>query len=575
MRGRSIAAAAAALMITGGPATANAVDWEVTGDVAAQGYEIVSPWGDRILGRRRLASTVGLATYNLQGGGYQPFKPNYSVQLRMRVDADFGINGAEHSYDPGDRTRFVPGLAYSPVDLMYAFVEGRNLAGGVLDFKVGRQYTTNVFGWWSFDGGLIHVKTPFFFALEAYGGLEQRGGMPLSIWRFESQGVWRGGHGSQLRDDAHLYPSFQFAQVAPAFGVAAETSGPNWIKARVDYRRVYNLGEAFTGQFPFPDSADKVNKGGFEKINGLRISSDKIGIAASVFIPGTVSVNPSDHILKEPTGPGPTTIVGLRGGAVYDLYFGHLTRAYGSVDIHAGKRVTIGLDGEYFWPSFDADSIFNWFTHNPSASAVARVAAKPIDKLQLSASGGAKLWLTEGNPETWAAEHCAATNPQATAQQIEDCKTYGLDSSNIGATSKTSFTFTRDEQNRKSKISPDLLANLGAGYAWLTGNADLRAMLQTGFGGEATNRGRRAGGTISAVQALKPGIVWLGGRVSTYNWHDPLRPDRGATSFGYVIAPEVQPVKFGKIRVEWEHEMNRLVGQRFRLLGLITMRVAP
>src|SRR5205823_13759451 len=117
----------------------------------------------------------------------------------------------------------------------------------------GRQYTQNVFGWWSFDGGLVHVTTPFFVALEAYGGMEQRGGLPLSTARFETQGVWRGAHNDALTQDAFRYPSFQPAAVAPAFGVAVESAGPNWIHGRFDFRRVYNLGEAFTGQFPFAD----------------------------------------------------------------------------------------------------------------------------------------------------------------------------------------------------------------------------------------------------------------------------------------------------------------------------------
>jgi hypothetical protein len=554
MRGFRFAAVGAALGLTCAATPARAVDWEVTGDVIGQGYEIVSPWGDVVLGRRRLISTLGLAAYNLQGGDYQPFKANYSVQLRMRVDADFGVKSGEASYDPADASRFAPGVTYAPVDLMYAYVQGRNLANGVLDFKLGRQYTQNVFGWWSFDGGLVHVTTPFFLALEAYGGLEQRGGLPLSTSRFESQGVWRGAHPGALKDDAFRYPSFQPASVAPAFGLAVESTGPNWIHGRFDFRRVYNLGETFTGQFPFPSTAGP-GSGGFEKVSGLRISSDRLGYAASAFL---------------------ADVGTLRGGFVYDLYYGRVSRAYGALDFHAGKRATIGLDGEYFWPVFDADSIFNWFTHNPSASALARVAAKPSDRLQLSLQAGTKLWLTEGDPGSWATAQCTAGG-YATPAQLDACLRYGVDSTFWASSPNKVYDFARSEDNRKSKISPDLLANVGVNYAWLSGGADLRGMVQTGFGSDASgnNRGRRSGATISAKQAIVPGVFWLGGRVSTYEWHDPTRPERDATSFGYVIAPEVQPVQFGKLRVEWEHEMNRLVGQRFRILGLISIRVAP
>ncbi len=53
---------------------------------------------------------------------------------------------------------------------------------------------SDVLGWWSFDGALLRVTTPYYVQLEAYGGLEQRGGLPLSTSRFERQGIWRGSH---------------------------------------------------------------------------------------------------------------------------------------------------------------------------------------------------------------------------------------------------------------------------------------------------------------------------------------------------------------------------------------------
>ena len=550
---RKLLAFTCGLTMTAMPKVARAVDWEVTGDVASQGYEIVSPWGDVVLGRRRLTSTLGLASYNLQGRDTLPFKATYSVQVRMRVDADFGRANGETAYDPANATRFVPGLQSTPIDMMYGYVEGRNLLGGALEFKVGRQYTTNVLGWWSFDGGMVRVTTPFYFAVEAFGGLEQRGGLPLSTARFESQGVWRGAQDAAFAADSQRYPSFQTAALAPAFGAALESSGPNWIKSRIDYRRVYNTGDAFTGQFAFPNSTAPAS-GGYEKVSGLRVSSDRVGFSLSAALPD---------------------LGVLRGGVVYDLYVAQVSRAFAGVDVHVGKRTTVGLDADYVLPVFDADSIFNWFTHSPSASAMARVATRPTDTLQLSAQAGTKLWLTEGNPASWATGQCAAGGYQ-TSEQLSLCTRYGVDSTNWYASPNNSlYDFARADENRMNRASADLVANANANYAWLTGKADVRTMVQTGFGDDSTNRGRRAGGTVSVEQAIVPGFFWLGGRVSAYDWHDPLRPDRDATSIGYVVAPELQPLQFGKIRVEWEHESNRLVGQRFRILGLITMKVAP
>ncbi len=63
--------------------------------------------------------------------------------------------------------------------------------------------------------------------------------------------------------------------------------------------------------------------------------------------------------------------------------------------------------------------------------------------------------------------------------------------------------------------------------------------------------------------------------MSLYNWEDPLRPDRGATSFGYVLGAGYRPGEVADFKIEWEHDMNRLVGQRFRVVGLVNLRVAP
>src|SRR5690606_38043867 len=153
------------------------------------------------------------------------------------------------------------GLDRTPVDLMYGYVEGRNLGDGWFAFRLGRQYVTDALGWWSFDGGLARLVTPYYLQAEIYGGLEQRGGLPLSTSRFERQGVWRGLH-DDFAERAQDYPSFQFASEAPAFGAALESTGVNWIHGRASYRRVYNTGPAFTGQFPAPEG------GGFERVEG-------------------------------------------------------------------------------------------------------------------------------------------------------------------------------------------------------------------------------------------------------------------------------------------------------------------
>ena len=540
---RRFATAAATTLLMGAAggyaSVCQASDFEVTGDVIAQGYEVASPFGDVFVGRQRLTAMVGLAAYNLQGD-YLPGAADYSVRLRMRVDADFGVDGAEERFDASNPSRYLPGLSRSPVDVMYGYVEGRNLADGWFGFRVGRQYVNDVLGWWSFDGAMARVTTPFYVQAEVYGGLEQRGGLPLSTPRYERQGVWRGSRGGQNANQP-LYPSFQFGSQAPAFGVALESDGPSWIHGRFDYRRVYNTGDAFTSQFPAPGG------GGLERVSGMRLSSERLGYALSAFLP---------------------KLGGLKGGFVYDLHNGLISRAYGGLHVHIGPRVTASADVDYFVPTFDADSIWNWFAHNGSTTALGRVSIRPSDKLDVDASGGVRLWATDGDPDTWAVSQCTAVagNNQ---QNIDNCLRNGLDPS-----TGSDALFSRKKDNRGTSLAPDLLLNLGGRYRWSGGHVGVSGMLQTGFGGEAQNRGRRIGGGANIRQALVPDLFWLSGRASLYNWSDPLRPDRDATSFGYVVTPEVRPVKALSLRADWEHNMNRLVGQRFRVIGYVTTRIS-
>jgi hypothetical protein len=534
---------------------AHAANYQVSGDVTAQGYEVASPWGDRVLGKRRLNAGLGLGVYNLQGD-YVPGEADYSVVMRVRFDYDFGIDPEERSFDEGDPTRFVPGQREVPLDLMYGWIEGKNLADGWFGFRLGRQYVTDTLGWWSFDGALARMTTPFFVQAEVYGGLEQRGGFPLSTGRYESQGVWRGSHDG-LRDNAHDYPSYQFAGHAPAFGGALETAGPTWIHGRLTYRRVYNTEAAFTGQFPYPDG------GGFEKVEGLRVSSEQVGYGASAFL---------------------AEIGTLRGGFSYDLYNQLINRASGGVEFYPiANKLTVGADVDFFVPTYDADSIWNWFTHNPVITALGRVATRPVPEVDISLSGGARLWMADGDPNSWASGACQAINADPAA--VADCRAYGTDPSygldgnpptgTPNAVRESLLGFSRQEANRETTIQPDLLANLGVGYRWGSGRLGVDGMMQMGFGDEVSNRGRRVGGGLSARQALVSRRLFLGGRASLYNWHDPLRDDRDATSFGYMVAPEYRPIQQTRLRVEWEHNMNRLVGQRFRIVGLIGVEVGP
>jgi len=65
--------------------------------------------------------------------------------------------------------------------------------------------------------------------------------------------------------------------------------------------------------------------------------------------------------------------------------------------------------------------------------------------------------------------------------------------------------------------------------------------------------------------------------LSLWDWSDALRPDRDATSFGYVLGAGVTPgptfFTRSRLGVELEHDMNQLVGHRFRALVTLDLTV--
>ncbi|WP_245677799.1 hypothetical protein [Chondromyces crocatus] len=518
---------------------ARAVDVELQSTTLTQAYEVTSPWGSPNLDRRRLLQTISLGLYNLQGQ-HSPNRPDYSVMMMLRLDADFGANahlsgadaGGETDYARGGGARYLPGYQAALVDVMFGYVEGKRLADGWLGFRLGRQYIVDALGWWSFDGARVQLTTPYFVQAEIYGGFEQRGGLPLSTSRYEPQGIWRGSHArfgaAAGQPNSTTYPSYQFSAPAPAFGVALETSGLSFAHGRFTYRRVYNTAASITQQFPGAS-------GNYPTLDEVRISQERIGYELGANLP---------------------SVGGLKGGFSYDLYNQLVGMAQGSIDLYLGQRLTGGVDVDYFVPTFDADSIWNWFTRSPITTATGRVNMRLSERFDIAASGGVRSWSTDADPESFRRGQCAELG-----LSISTCD---------GAFSETDSlkSYTRAEENRTTSLSADALANLSGRYRLLSAELGLRAMLQAG------KQGRRLGADLSGEKRLDGGRYAFNARVSLYDWDDPLRPDRSATSFMYVLGAGYRLLQMADMRLEWEHDMNRLVGHRFRVLGALSLRVS-
>ncbi len=486
-------------------APARALDAEVTSDTAAQFYDVRSPTGETILSRRRLTTTLGVAAYDLIDRPLDhPLGPELSFRARLRYDADYGANPGE--VDVGNPNALVPGFSRGPVDLMYGYLEGRRFLHGWLGFKLGRQYVTDALGWWSFDGGEVKVTTPYFFAVEGYGGLEVRGGMPLSSPRFEADGIWRGDRSGY---DPSLYPQFQPSDIAPAFGVAVESAGVTWVHGRLTYRRVYNTGAVGETEFA---------SGLYSPVtyDGSRISQERIG-----------------YSLDANTG----SFGGLKGGFSYDLYNAKVATIYASYDAYLSRRLTVSADYDYYAPVFDGDSIWNFFAGEPLNDIGLRANLDATDELSLSAGAHTKIYTVQTSPDN------ANSSPNVSAP--------GIPNPNYFPTNGLQF---------------DEGANVAGRYKWGEGALGVRGAGNFGDGGD------RVGADLFGNRTLETRYIFEG-RLGVWQWNDKIRPDRDAVNLGYMAGVGYRFAPRCQALFEWQQDMNRLVGQRFRVVLWLTLAV--
>jgi len=430
--------------------------------------------------------TVGLTVSAIEGDDAKETDPHYTVRIRLRFESDFGLRWGEYRA-VSSPSSYVPGLSQSPVDLMYGYLDARNLANGLLSFRLGRQYVIDSLGWWSFDGAWGRIDLPVHLAIEAYGGFEQRSGMLLSTPRYERDGVWRG---DRMSMEAKYYPEFLSASLAPAWGTNLETVDLPVLHARVGYRKVWNTGSAVTSSLDGSSTALP------QTIDSTRVSSERFGASADLELKDTAS---------------------LRGGAVYDIYSSLFSSVYGSFDVFPSKTVTLGLDADRIVPVFDGDSIWNWFVRDPMSTGLARADVTWLGKIDSSAS-------------------------------------FGLRSVDVGAESSN----TTSGIGRKT----DYLGRLHSRYRFDKGQCGIS------LAGDKGDRGRRLGGDLHAGRWVDENFQ-VSGRVSLYDWRDDLRTERSATSFGYVLGGAFRSGPASTVMLEWEHDTNRLVGQRYRVLAML------
>jgi hypothetical protein len=299
---------------------ARAYDFSIDLRTIGQGYQVrgFAPDGsNELLSRRRLTQYLDLSVADIGSEAWHGDDGARNVltfEASLRFDSDFGgyLLGA-----PGAAAA-IPELKQSELDILYAFLAGRNM-GGRLDFQLGRQIHFDLIDFYAFDGAdlLFHVIPAL--AVEAFAGTEVRGAMPLSSPIYELDGTSAGSRDPATRPD-------QNAEVRPLAGAAlvvGDASEP--LSARLSYRRMWS------------DTADRQ-----PGEPGSGVNQEVVSLTATA----TLWRNR----------------VYLSGGVRYNLLFAELDDEQLAVRVRLTPRQWLTLEHDYLAPTFDGDSIWNIFS---------------------------------------------------------------------------------------------------------------------------------------------------------------------------------------------------------------------
>ena len=102
---------------------------------------------------------------------------------------------------------------------------------------------------------------------------------------------------------------------------------------------------------------------------------------------------------------------------------------------------------------------------------------------------------------------------------------------------------------------------------WRTGETNARAARPRRLG---ATRATASGADIGGEHVFESRYV-ASARTGVWQWDDKLRPDRSTTSFNYVLGVGYRFAPRSQAVIEWEHDINGLVGQRFRLMLMLTL----
>nr|HEX4313187.1 hypothetical protein [Kofleriaceae bacterium] len=403
---------AVAVAIAASASPAHAYEFWLRADEVGQAYQLrdyqlVGP--DVYLGRRRSTTSLALRITDigdLSLGRRVSHLPDHGLKISwlsyLRIDHDFGdytSGNIRSGMTISSAIDAIPELTESEIDLqlMYGYLQLDGLIDDRLRVRLGRMLEDDGWGTGAVDGGEARYEvdnTPF--AVTAFYGLRVRASSPLGVSAYELDGTSGAGcqeyvegptPGSgtwQLIDrnraTTNLSTSSDYAycpqrdERQPTVGVTLATAHVGNLGAEIGYRRTWSDTVGLIGpvdRLDYPDLGLYPNDFGQAPATGV----DEERLWARV------------HALWHPSDDAATSVAPY-ADARYSIEQAVLDRADAGVRITSGNQV-LEPSIDYFFPTFDGDSIFNAFSIEPTTDARLTYQYAPTG----STRGLAELWL--------------------------------------------------------------------------------------------------------------------------------------------------------------------------------------
>ena len=374
-------------------------------------YRLAGP--DLFLGRRRFTETLALRITDvgdLAATRRRSRLPDRGLRISwqsyLRVDHDFGTFTAGAiqvtGQPPRDALDVIPelGASVAQLDLLYGYVQLEGLFDDRLTVQLGRVLADDGWGTTGIDGGTARIELPPPIAITATAGLRVRAASPLGIAAYEldgtsgagcqeyvegatpGTGAWKLIDRSRVVTDNRLSSDYEYCPQRdvrqPTIGATIATSRIRGWGAELGYRRTWSETVGLIGpvdRLAHPDLGLYPNE--FGQAPGSAVDEERLWARAhGDFAAGDARLAP---------------YADLR----YSLLQGVLDRADVGMRIRLGDHA-LEPSVEYFYPTFDGDSIFNAFSIQPTLDARLAYSYRPLG---VAASAWLRKYLhDDGDP---------------------------------------------------------------------------------------------------------------------------------------------------------------------------------